>query len=199
MHAIFTFGRMNPPTAGHEKLVSKVVSVAKEKNATPHVFLSHSTDPKKNPLPYDKKASLARAAFGPIVKATPHRHVMDVMKHLEKKGFQHVTMVAGQDRVDEFHKLLSKYNGKEYNFKSINVVSAGARDPESDSVEGMSASKMRDAAAKSDHSKFKSGLPSNLQQHSHKIMNMVRRGMQLESYKYKFIKSFKNFLRGNND
>jgi len=199
MHAVFTFGRMNPPTVGHEKLVSKVVSVAKEKNAIPHVFLSHSTDPKKNPLSYDKKATLARAAFGPVVKSTPHRHVMDVMKHLESKGFHHVTMVAGQDRVDEFHKLLTKYNGKEYNFKSINVVSAGTRDPESESVEGMSASKMRDAASKSDHSKFKSGLPSNLQQHSHKIMNMVRKGMQLEDYKYKYIKTFKNFLRGSND
>jgi hypothetical protein len=178
-HAVFTFGRMNPPTAGHEKLVNKVREHAKEHSADPHVYLSHSSDPKKNPLQYKDKVKYARHAFGSIVKDAPHRHVIDVLKHLHSQGYQHATAVVGSDRKDEFHKLIHKYNGKEYNFKSIHVVSAGDRDPDAEGVEGMSASKMRDAASKNDHSKFKSGLPSNLHKHAHTVMKLVRKGMNI--------------------
>lgn len=158
---VFSFGRMNPITVGHEKLIDKIQSVAKSEGATPQVFLSHSQDKVKNPLSYDDKYKYARQAFGPIVQKSRSRIFFDVVKEIDKK-FDNIIMVVGSDRVDDFEKLLDKYNGKEYNFDSIRVVSAGERDPDADDVKGMSASKMRALAAEGNLVEFTKGLPRKL-------------------------------------
>ena len=118
---VFTFGRLNPPTVGHEKLVDKVKQVAKRLNAEPHVFLSHSQNSKKDPLNYNQKFRYAKQAFGKVVYKSNARTVIEIMKQLEKMNHKEVVMVVGSDRVQEFKTLLNKYNGKEYNFDSIKI------------------------------------------------------------------------------
>lgn len=175
---VISWGRMNPPTVGHEKLVNKVKEVARKIGAKTEIYLSHSQDAKKNPLSYDDKVMIAKEAFGPIVQKVPAKTIIEVMKTLQSR-YDQVTLVVGSDRVPEFETLLNKYNGKEFNFDTINVVSAGERDPDAEGVEGMSASKMREAALKGEESKFKSGLPKKLQSHADDIYTMVRAGMKL--------------------
>lgn len=144
--ATFTFGRFNPPTeSGHGKLVNAVVDHAKKTGGEHYIFPSHSQDKKKNPLSHEEKVGAMKRLF-PHANVASHEHVRDAigaMKHLEKKGHTHVTMVVGSDRVPAFKKLLNDYNGKEYNFKKIDVKSAGHRDPDAEGSEGMSASKLR--------------------------------------------------------
>ena len=124
--AVITFGRMNPPTVGHEKLVNKVKAEAKGGPA--FVYLSHTQKAPKDPLSYDDKIKYAQAAFGRIVKKSSARTIIEVMKELQGK-YSAVKLVVGSDRVSEFKTLLNKYNGKDYNFDKIEVVSAGERDP----------------------------------------------------------------------
>ena len=177
--AVFSFGRMNPPTIGHEKLVAKINAVAKQNNAMPHLYLSQSYDSKKNPLPYATKIALAKKAFGSMVVKSRSKTLMQVAKELEDMGHTKLIMVAGSDRVAEFEELLNKYNGKDYTFDSIEVVSAGERDPDAEGAAGMSASKMRAAAAAGDEKAFKSGLPKKLQSSASKVYQAVRDGMQI--------------------
>ena len=177
--AVFSFGRMNPPTIGHEKLVDKINAVAKQNNAMPHLYLSQSYDSKKNPLPYATKIALAKKAFGSMVMKSRSKTLMQVAKELEDMGHTKLIMVAGSDRVAEFKTLLNKYNGKDYTFDSIEVVSAGERDPDAEGAAGMSASKMRAAAAAGDEKAFKSGLPKKLQSSASKVYQAVRDGMQI--------------------
>ena len=176
---VLSFGRMNPPTVGHEKLVKKVVDVANSKRATPMIFLSHSQDKKKNPLEYADKVRFARKAFGSLVQASPAKTLIDIAKNLQNK-FKEMTIVVGSDRVHEFEVLLNKYNGKEYNFDKITVVSAGERDPDAEGVEGMSASKMRSAVQDGDRQKFISGLPTSLKKHGAEVFTLVSSGMKLQ-------------------
>lgn len=175
---VIAWGRMNPPTIGHEKLVNKVKDIAQKTGAKAEIYLSHSQDAKKNPLSYDDKVDLAKMAFGPVITKLASKTIIDVMKALTGK-YSDVTLVVGQDRVNEFETLLNKYNGKEFNFGSIEVVSAGERDPDSDGVEGMSASKMRAAASTGEKSKFVSGLPAKLKSHADDVWDLVRSGMKL--------------------
>jgi shikimate kinase len=176
--AVISWGRMNPPTIGHEKLVKKVTDVARKIGGKAEIHLSQSQDAKKNPLSYSDKIMIAKEAFGSIIQSSSAKTIIELMKQLQSK-YDEVTLVVGQDRVQEFETLLKKYNGKEYNLKSIEVISAGQRDPDAEGVEGMSASKMRDAAAKGEEEKFKSGLPRKLQSHAQDIYDMVRAGMKL--------------------
>ena len=175
---VMSFGRMNPPTVGHEKLVNKVKEIARKEGAKAEIYLSHSQDAKKNPLSYDDKLMIAKEAFGVIVQKSAAKTIIEVMKSLDLK-YDVITLVVGADRVNEFDTLLNKYNGREFNFDQIKVVSAGERDPDADGVEGMSASKMREAALKGEESKFKSGLPKKLAAHAEDIYTMVRAGMKL--------------------
>jgi len=177
--AVFSFGRMNPPTIGHEKLVDKINAVAKQNNAMPHLYLSQSYDSNKNPLPYATKIALAKKAFGSMVMKSRSKTLMQVAKELEDMGHTKLIMVAGSDRVAEFKTLLNKYNGKDYTFDSIEVVSAGERDPDAEGAAGMSASKMRAAAAAGDEKAFKSGLPKKLQSSASKVYQAVRDGMKI--------------------
>lgn len=194
--AVFSFGRMNPPTIGHEKLVEKVIAVAKKERGTPFIFLSHTQDKKKNPLTYDQKIDLAQRAFGPIVKSSPAKVIIEVLKSLQT--YDRVVMVVGSDRVVEFDTLLQKYNGKEYNFKEIVVMSAGERDPDADDVSGMSASKMRALAVEGNIVSFKKGLPSRLQSDADEIMKMIRKQMGLSEGKSLMVMSkVRNILFGN--
>ena len=161
----FTFGRFNPPTIGHEKLMD-----ATKKNASKdyRVYASHSQDPKRNPLKYDQKVKWMKRMFpkhkSKIIGGGDYKTAIDVAVKLHDEGFKNVTMVVGSDRVGEFDKLLKKYNGKKarhgfYEFKNISVKSAGERDPDAEGVAGMSASKMRKAAMDNDYKSFQQGLP----------------------------------------
>ena len=154
--------RLNPCTSGHSKLVDKIIAVAKKHNADSKVFLSHTQNKKKDPLTYEDKIKYATKAFGSIVTKSPSKTIIQVLKELENDGYKNIILVVGSDRVAEFDKLLNKYNGKDYSFDSIVIESAGERDPDSDGVDGMSASKMRKAAKDGDFELFKSGLPKKL-------------------------------------
>lgn len=159
---VICFGRMNPITVGHQKLVQKIQSVARKERADSAVYLSHSQDKKKNPLSYQDKIRFATKAFGKIVKQSSANTIIKVLQELDR-NYDEVILVAGSDRVDSFDSLLQKYNGKDYTFESIKVVSAGERDPDADDVSGMSASKMRSLAGTGDFAQFKKGLPRGLQ------------------------------------
>ena len=177
--AVFTFGRLNPPTIGHEKLINKVRKVARLSKGQPFVFLSHSQDNKKNPLDYNTKFKISKNSFGNIVQRSNSNTIIKVMQELEKK-YDKVVLVAGSDRVKEFDTLLQKYNGKEYTFDSIKISSAGQRDPDAEGVSGMSASKMRELAKDKDLKQFTKGLPLKAQKNAEQIMNSVRKGMNYD-------------------
>lgn len=175
--AVFAWGRMNPMTVGHEKLVNKVSSVAKTEKGIPHIFLTHSVDKKKNPLGYEDKIKFAQKAFGPVVKKSNAKTIIQLMKQLEK-SFNRVVMIAGSDRIKEFNDLLQKYNGKEYKFDEIKVISAGSRDPDADDVSGISGTKMRGYAS-TDMKKFTANLPKKLKADADKIATLVSMGMNI--------------------
>ena len=186
--AYYTFGRMNPPTIGHEKLLD---SLAKKAGKNDYfVFLSQVQDKKKNPLDYSSKVKHVRKMFPRharrVIIDKKVRTAFDAASQLYGKGYQNLVMVVGDDRVREFKTILEKYNGVKgnhgfYNFKSIEVMSAGARDPDADGVEGMSASKMRQFASDNDFTSFAQGLPRSMSnKDSKKLFNDVRTGMGLK-------------------
>lgn len=179
--AVVAWGRMNPPTIGHEKLVNRVLAIAKQERGDPRVYLTHTQNPKKDPLQYRDKIKLAANAFGKVIKPSASRTIIELMKELQRGGYKEVTIVAGSDRVREYDTLLNKYNGKDYSFENIKVVSAGERDPDAEGAQGMSATKMRLAAADGDEKKFHSGAPSGLSKaQKAKLYNMTRKGMLVE-------------------
>ena len=166
---VFTFGRFNPPTTGHEKLIQKVASVA---GSNPfRIYPSYSQNQKKDPLPFALKIAYMRKMFSKyarnIVADKDARTAINIAVKLYDEGFKDLIMVAGSDRVKEFQTLLSTYNGVGgkrhgfYKFDTIDVVSAGERDPDAEGVTGMSASKMRAAASMGDFESFSQGLPSS--------------------------------------
>lgn len=175
---VLGWGRMNPITTGHEKLINKIKQVAQDERAVAQVYLTQSEDPKKNPLSYNDKIKLAQKAFGNMIVKTRAKTIIQVMQELQKK-FKEVILVVGSDRVQQFDTLLNKYNGKDFTFDNIKVVSAGERDPDADDVSGMSASKMRELAKNNDLAKFKQGLPKKLKSSAQAVFDMVRAGMQL--------------------
>ena len=189
----FTFGRFNPPTIGHEKLLDAVAKVARGGKYL--VYASQSTDPKKNPISYQDKIKYMRKMFPRHARSVmidaSVKSVFDILTKLYDQGYNKVNMVVGSDRVPEFEALIGKYNNVKgrhgfYNFEGgVNVVSAGERDPDADDVSGMSASKMRAAAASNDFATFSKGLPKGFKEGS-KLFNDVRKGMGLkESYNYR--------------
>ena len=170
--AVAAFGRMNPPTIGHEKLVNKVKSF----NGDHYIFLSQTQKPKDNPLPFDVKLEFAKQFFPGVNVGHPSvRTPIQMLQMLEKLGYTDVIYVAGSDRVASFDKLFNDYNGKEYNFNSITVENAGERDPDADGAEGMSASKMRLAAAEGNLEAFSQGVPKPAL--AQKMYDAVRNGM----------------------
>ena len=184
-HAVLAFGRMNPPTTGHGKLVDKVKDIAKEHGASHHVVLSHSQDKAKNPLSSETKVKHAKRFFpntNITVSDKEHPNFLTQAAKLHKQGVTHLHMVAGSDRTEEYHKLLHKYNGTHegalFNFKHIKVHSAGERDPDAEGASGMSASKMRAHASGGNFKEFKKGIPSHVPEHHAKeLYNDVRHHM----------------------
>ena len=158
--AVFAFGRMNPPTTGHGKLIKKVMSVAKSERGIPMVFPSKTEDNKKNPLTYKTKVRVLRDVFGSIINiSTTIKTPFDVLDYLNKKKFSKVVFVVGSDRVAEFKKNMAKYVESDLdNIKDFSVASAGDRDPDSAGVKGISGSKMREYVKKDKFKKFASGL-----------------------------------------
>ena len=187
-HAVMAFGRMNPPTTGHAKLVDKVKEVAADNNASHHVVLSHSQDPSKNPLSAKDKLKHAKRFFPKTNLSTSDSEHPTFLHHaakLHQQGVTHLHMVAGSDRVEEYKKKLAQYNGKHkgalFNFKKITVHSAGERDPDAEGAEGMSASKMRGHAAKGNLKEFKKGIPSHVQpHHAEELYSDVRKHMGIK-------------------
>lgn len=186
---VMAFGRMNPPTAGHAKLIDKVKEVADKHNGNHIVVLSHSHDAKKNPLSPESKINHANKLFpGTNFKASSKEHptFLQQASELHKSGTQHLVMVAGSDRVKEYKDKLHQYNGQSgphghFDFKKISVVSAGARDPDAEGVEGMSASKMREHASTGNFGKFKEGLPGGTKEiHAKQLYHDVRKGMNVK-------------------
>ena len=178
--AVFTFGRFNPPTTGHAKLVKQLQKVAKGFDVL--LFTSHSNDRRKNPLTHKQKISYLRKFFGKIVVDSTVRTVFDVANQLQQQKYTHVRMVVGSDRIREFETLLNKYNGVKarhgfYKFESIEVVSAGERDPDADDVSGMSASKLRAYAEQGDFDNFKVGVPSKNASDIQRLYKDIRKGM----------------------
>ena len=177
----FAFGRFNPPTIGHLKLMDKV----KSQSNNYKIYLSRSEDPKKNPLSPREKLSFMKKMFpqhARNIEINPSNNVLDILVRLNGK-FNSIIMVAGSDRIREFDTLLKRYNDVKsrhgyYKFDNIKVVSAGERDPDAEGATGMSASKMRAAAEKGDITSFKKGLPNTFRD-ADELMKQVRRGMRL--------------------
>lgn len=163
MTITLTFGRFNPPTVGHEKLIQQVA------NSAPgdfRIYPSRSQDPQKNPLDPNTKIEWMKKMFpdyaDAIVGDEKMRNIFDVLKNVASEGYTEVNIVVGGDRVAEFQNLAQKYNGSLYNFNNIQVISAGERDADAEDVSGMSASKMRKAAMDDDFSTFEKGTPTSL-------------------------------------
>lgn len=196
-HIVFAFGRFNPPTAGHSKLVDKVQSEARKRNADHRIIVSHSQDKHKNPLSAaDKIKYLSTIHTGTKFEASSkeHPHFIAHLIKMHKEGHTHVTMVSGSDRVQEFQRLADKYNGKDYDFKHLKVVSAGERDPDAEGVTGISGTKMRTHASNNDYKSFKSGLHTRATDtHAKNLFKAVRKGMQLQKEEVRH--SFASFIQ----
>jgi nicotinic acid mononucleotide adenylyltransferase len=192
---IFAFGRFNPPTTGHAKLMREVIIQARKNNAKHIVYASASTDKRKNPLDVNTKVKFMKKMFPDNnIKAAggTQRTFMEILKFFNKM-YGEVIMIAGSDRIREFQALADKYNGKEYEYKKITVVSSGERDPDADGVTGMSASKMREMAKNNDYRSFKTGVTGLSDSDTKALFNAVKKGMGIREG----IESFTNFL--NND
>ena len=193
----FTFGRMNPPTIGHGKVMDTLAT--KSGKSDYKVFVSQSQNPKKDPLTYSQKVKHIRKMFPKharnVMMDKKIKNVFDVAASLYDQGYRNVTMVVGEDRIREFDTLLNKYNAQKarhgfYNFKSIKIVSAGARDPDAEGVEGMSASKQRANASANDFVSFSQGVPRTMSnKDARSLFNDVRKGMGLSEER-----SFKNHV-----
>ena len=193
----FTFGRMNPPTIGHGKVMDTLAS--KSRGSDYKVYLSQSTNPKKDPLSYTDKIKHVRKMFPKharqVIMDKKVKNVFDVAAALYDQGYTKINMVVGADRIREFEVLLNKYNGTKarhgfYKFQKITVISAGERDPDATGVEGMSASKQRENASKNDFVTFAQGVPKSMSNaDARKLFNDVRKGMGLKEER-----DFKNHI-----
>ena len=195
---IFAFGRFNPPTTGHAKLMKEVITQARKNNANHIVYASASQDKRSNPLDVKTKVKFMQKMFRQNkIKAAggTQRTFMEILKFYNKM-YGEIVMVAGSDRISEFQKLADKYNGRDYDYKSIKVVSSGERDPDAEGVTGMSASKMREMAKNDDYRSFKKGVVSLSDSDTKALFNAVRKGMDIrESYVGKFTDFVNNDIR----
>jgi len=188
--AVFTFGRFNPPTIGHEKLVNAVIAINQREGGTAYIYGSHSQDNRKNPLSHTQKFKYLKNMF-PRLKSnlqskSSAKNIMEIATELSGKHNK-LIMIAGSDRVSEFKSLLNTYNGIKskhgiYKFEEIEVISAGERDPDADGASGMSASKMRKAATQGDFEAFLRGASDELTvKEKRNMMNDVRKGLKLDT------------------
>ena len=213
--AVFCWGRFNPPTIGHGKLLDALISVAKRKggrNSDTFVLVSHSVDPEKNPLTKEQKVFYLKKMFPKQMKyydveLNKKRLFLRLIAIILNKYYDRLIMVVGSDRVREFQTELDKFNGAtgddaplkgaSYSFKEIEVVSAGERDPDAEGISGMSASKMRAAAVDGDLKSFKGGVPRGFgAKNTKNMMNDVRKGMGLKAIQSEeSLLTFKEYLK----
>ena len=182
------FGRFNPPTVGHDKLLKSAKRISAGGDVK--IYPSRSQDPKKNPLDPDNKVSFMKKMFPDfkenIINDDEMKTIFDVLVTADEEGYSSVNIVVGSDRQAEFENLAQKYNGELYNFDLIRVVSAGVRDADAEGVEGMSASKMRKAVIDDDFESFRKGTPKTLDDADTKaLFNAVRQGMGAKKSKVK--------------
>jgi hypothetical protein len=180
------FGRFNPPTVGHGKLLSAAQKAAAGEDLK--IYPSRSQDPKKNPLDPDMKISFMKKMFPEfeenIINDSDMRTIFNVLTTADEDGYRNVNIVVGSDRQAEFENLATKYNGDLYNFENIRVISAGVRDADAEGVEGMSASKMRKAVVDGDFDSFRRGTPKELDDgETQALFDAVRTGMKLKAKK----------------
>ena len=199
---VFSFGRFNQPTTGHQKLLQKIIQTAKQQSGQPMMFVSYSQDAKKNPLTAKQKIAYIKKMFPKETRElklkddSSLRNAMDIATKLHG-NYDNLVMVVGSDRVRDFKNLLNKYNGVEskhgfYKYQNIQIVSAGERDPDAEGVAGMSASKMRAAAASGDYESFSLGLPSHFKG-GEKLFKDIRLGMNVREQ----LKPFKPIVEMN--
>jgi len=174
------FGRFNPPTIGHEKLLQAAEKAAQGGDFK--IYPSRTQDPKKNPLDPDMKVSYMRKMFPKyeeqIVNDSEMVSIFNVLTTAYEEGYKNVNIIVGADRQAEFENLANKYNKDLYDFKQIRVISAGVRDADAEGVEGMSASKMRKAVMDDDFEAFKKGTPKGINDgETRTLFDAVRAGM----------------------
>ena len=201
--AVFSFGRLNPPTTGHQKLLQKIIQTSKQMAGYACLYVSHSQDPKRNPLSAKQKVTYVKKMFPKearqikVKEDSSIRNAIDVATTLNGH-YENLVMVVGSDRVKDFKTLLNKYNGVEsrhgyYKYDNIQIVSAGERDPDAEGVAGMSASKMRAAAASGDYESFSLGLPNNFND-GKGLFKDIRLGMNIREQ----LKPFKPIVEMSN-
>ena len=178
--AVFSFGRMNPPTTGHGKLIKKVMSVAKKEKGIPMIYPSKTEDKKKNPLTYKTKIAVLTNVFGDIINTdTTIKSPFAVLDDLNDKKFSKVVFVVGSDRVAEFKRNMSKYVDSDLdNIEDFSVVSAGERDPDAEGVTGISGSKMREYVTKDKFKKFATGLMTKDTKLAKKVFKELQKRMK---------------------
>ena len=180
------FGRFNPPTAGHEKLIQAADKASAGGDLK--IYPSRTQDNKKNPIDPDMKVSYMRKMFPTykdnIINDPQMRSIFDVLVAASEEGYKSVNIVVGSDRLGEFESLAMKYNGDIYNFDEIKTISAGPRDDEAEGVGGVSSSKQRKAVMDDDFKAFKRGLPKNIKDgDAQALFDAVRTGMSVKKEK----------------
>jgi|14_taG_2_1085336.scaffolds.fasta_scaffold01670_3 hypothetical protein len=185
--AVVAWGRMNPPTIGHQKVIDVVNQHAQKFMGDPILFLTKTQKPKTDPLSFAEKLHFAQEMFNvPVDKNTSVKTIIQMFQHLQGKGYDNVILVAGSDRVQQYQDLIDKYNNKPdtkgevpFTFANAKVVSSGERDPDAEGVQGMSASKLRQFAADDDFTSFAQGISGN-ETLAKQMFARVRKGMGLE-------------------
>jgi hypothetical protein len=167
--AVIAYGRYNPPTVGHQKLIDVIRDTALKNNADAIIAPSHTQDKAKNPLSYSEKEEILREMSEGIHIAEQGKTFISLLQFLQQQGYTKIIHVAGSDRIPEFQKLIETYNGKPdkkgvipFDFSEYTFVSAGERDPDSEGIEGMSASKLRQLAVDGNLEEFKQGMSSTV-------------------------------------
>lgn len=171
-HVMFTYGRFNPPTTGHELVINKIKEDAAKQNATPMVITSHSHDHNRNPLDVNYKMGLLHKAFGDVVHPEPQKSLVDAFKLLESKGFKKATIYVGDDRLKEVNRCITGTNGKDYNIPDIKIALAGTRDS-SYNTSGVSATKVREAAKNNKVDEVRSMLPDAIKDQAEAIVERI--------------------------
>ena len=181
---VIVFGRFNPPTTGHEKLLTAAKEEASRQKADLRIYPSRSVDPKKNPLQPGAKIDYMKKMFPDfeedIRDDANSKTIFDVLVACQNVGYRGVTIVVGQDRLNEFQGLSQKYNGDLYEFEEINVVSAGERDADAEGLEGMSASKLRKAAMDGNFKEFVKGVPNIGNDEKMNLFKLLQKSMGIK-------------------
>jgi len=185
--AVVAWGRMNPPTIGHQKVIDVVKQNAQRFMGDPILFLSKTQNSKKDPLSFAEKVHFAGEMFNiKVDRNTSVKTIIQMFQQLQGQGYDNVILVAGSDRVQQYQDLIDKYNNKAdksgeipFKFANAKVVSSGERDPDADGVEGMSASKLRQFAADNNFDSFKQGVAGN-ENLAKQMFNRVRQGMGIQ-------------------